>query len=141
MALSSAMRINSDEAKHSDHRATMRIPDLAQNIIVIENLVTGFVAEIDLNATHDSIQFDAMLKGPRRGRTIIEPVLPRDYADPFIDWEMLEEDALNQNALAEAAHITDRFCRCGNLADLGFRIGSKQIWRCHECRGDNLEDE
>ena len=117
------------------------IPERADGRLIIENIVTGAVSTIDLTATREAIPSSTTPKGLRRERTIIEPVLPPDYADPLIDWGALEEEAHNKNSLAEAAHITDRFCRCRMKADLGFRIDKQIVWRCHECRGDKLEDE
>lgn len=38
-----------------------------------------------------------------------------------------------KNAEAAQRRHTDRWCRCGNLASLAWRVAGRKIWRCEGC--------
>jgi len=44
-----------------------------------------------------------------------------------------QREADRRNAAALREFSTNRWCRCGRLAALAWRIDSREVWRCDDC--------
>lgn len=51
-----------------------------------------------------------------------------------INWVLLQAEADRRNAKARRENNTDRYCRCGRLAECAWPIdGRREAWRCFTC--------
>jgi len=51
-----------------------------------------------------------------------------------VNWTLLQREADRRNIKAQREHLTDRYCRCGRLAEYAWSLeGRREIWRCVDC--------
>ncbi len=98
----------------------------------LRNVVTGVTTTIDLYAKQQRSRVER--SQPRREEKIINAErVNKDEANPPVDYKLLQDVADVRNQLAEQEHETDRFCRCGNLAQTEWRFEGNLVWMCDEC--------
>jgi hypothetical protein len=50
------------------------------------------------------------------------------------NWILLQREADRRNIKAQREHLTDRYCRCGRLAEYAWPLeGRREMWRCVDC--------
>ena len=51
-----------------------------------------------------------------------------------VNWVLLQAEADKRNMKAQSDHLTDRYCRCGRLAEYAWPLeGRREMWRCVDC--------
>lgn len=51
-----------------------------------------------------------------------------------VKWTLLQREADRRNIKAQREHLTDRYCRCGRLAEYAWSLeGRRAMWRCVDC--------
>jgi len=102
----------------------------------IENIVTGLVAEIDLSRASVPQKKTKNINSKinwAKAKDIIA-TLPTDDLDQIFTILKLQEHADERNHEARLNKSTDRFCRCGALAETAWRTkDNSELWRCNEC--------
>ena len=107
-------------------------PKQHSRFLKITNIVTGVTTTIDLHAKQQHRRVER--SKPHREPTIIDAErVNQDMPIPQIDYQLLQDIACIRNQYAEQECETDRFCRCGNLAQTQWRLDSKLVWMCDEC--------
>ncbi|RTL84722.1 MAG: hypothetical protein EKK29_13835 [Hyphomicrobiales bacterium] len=64
----------------------------------------------------------------------LKPLIVAELSRPLFDPDRLQAEADRKNAQAIREGRTDRFCRCGHLAEAERIIDNRPTWRCDECR-------
>lgn len=116
--------------------ATQDQTPVASNILRLENMATGIVSEIDLLASDKRapVSKGAYGKIEWAKQEEIEAQLNPDYLDEIFDVLKLQQYADSRNREAAFNKSTDRYCRCGALAQTAYRVkGNAELWRCNEC--------
>ena len=120
-----------------DNIAAPSEPKHRGRFLKIRNIVTGVETVIDLHAKQKRVRV-AGNPAPQREQIIInaERVSQNDPISQ-IDYQLLQDVADVRNQYAEQDQSTDRFCRCGNLAETQWRLEGNLVWMCNECfRGE-----
>lgn len=108
----------------------------SKNILRLENMATGVVSEIDLLASDKRSPRSKGASGKIdwAQHEEIEAQLNPDYLDEIFDVLKLQQYADGRNREAALSKSTDRYCRCGALAQTAYRVkGNAELWRCDEC--------
>ena len=51
-----------------------------------------------------------------------------------VNWTLLQREADRRNLQAQREHRSDRYCRCGRLAECAWTLkGRREMWRCIDC--------
>lgn len=51
-----------------------------------------------------------------------------------VNWTLLQREADRRNMKAQREHRSDRYCRCGRLAECAWPLeGRREMWRCFDC--------
>ena len=51
-----------------------------------------------------------------------------------VNWVLLQAKADKRNIKAQRDRLTDRYCRCGRLAECAWPLDSRrEMWRCNRC--------
>lgn len=51
-----------------------------------------------------------------------------------VNWTLLQREADRRNLQAQREHRSDRYCRCGRLAECAWPLeGRREMWRCLDC--------
>lgn len=51
-----------------------------------------------------------------------------------VNWALLQAEADKRNIKAQRDRLTDRYCRCGRLAECAWPLDSRrEMWLCLEC--------
>ena len=51
-----------------------------------------------------------------------------------VNWVLLQAEADKRNINAQHERLTDRYCRCGRLAEYAWPMdGRREMWRCVDC--------
>jgi len=116
-----------------DNIATPSEPKQRGRFLEIRNIVTGVETVIDLHAKQKRVRV-AGNPAPQREQIIVNAErVSQDDLQSLIDYQLLQDVADVRNQYAEQECETDRFCRCGNLAQTQWRLDSKLVWMCDEC--------
>jgi len=109
---------------------------LHSNILRLENISTGKVSEIDLSS-HDKPRKKPKNDGFKKmwSQSVeIKATLPADDLEEIFSILKMQEHADARNREEAINKSTDRFCRCGALAETAWRTkDNSELWRCNEC--------
>jgi hypothetical protein len=92
--------------------------------------VTVELAGADLRLSSDAELPPAVVARVRE----LKPQIVAELSRPLFDVERLQAEADRRNGQAVREGRTDRFCRCGHLAEAEWIIDGRPAWRCDECR-------
>jgi hypothetical protein len=92
--------------------------------------VTVELAGTDLRLSSKADLSPAVLDRVRE----LKPQIVAELSRPLFDAERLQAEADMKNARAARDGYTDRFCKCGHMAEAEWIIDGRPILRCDECR-------